>query len=193
MSPRPDSLHDHALDHLRFIRETMQRAGSFTSVSGKGAILAGLAALGAAPLAARQPSMERWLLIWIVAALVGASLGGVFMSRKARAGGTPLLSPLGRRFLLGFSSPIFAAAILTAVLYREGLARAIPGTWLLLYGTAFITAGAFSVRVVPVMGVCFVILGISTFLTGQNNLMMAAGFGGLHIIFGAIIIRRYGG
>ena len=56
-------------------------------------------------------------------------------------------------------------------------------------------AAAMSVRVVPVMGVLFMTLGAAAFVApaGWGNLFMAAGFGGLHIIFGAIIARNHGG
>lgn len=185
----------HALNHLRFIRDTMQRAGSFTSISGAGAMIAGASAILAAPLAWIQPTTGRWLLVWIADAVLASIIGTIAMARKAREGNTPLLSPLGRRFLLGFATPIFAAAVLTAVLYGAGLISALPGMWLLLYGTAFVTGGAFSVRLVPIMGFCFITLGVITLFIPlpASNLALAAGFGLLHIIFGAIIARRYGG
>ena len=195
MTSHPPALHNHALDHLRYIRETMQRAGSFTSVSGVGAICAGVLALIAAALAWVQPTIERWLLAWILTAIVAATVSGILMTRKAKKGNTPLLSPLGRRFLLGFSTPLVAGAVLTAVLYQSSTTDRIPGMWLLLYGTAVVTGGAFSVRIVPLMGGCFMALGALTFFTKlpEANLMLAAGFGLLHFVFGWIIIRRYGG
>jgi hypothetical protein len=90
---------------------------------------------------------------------------------------------------------MIAGAALTLVLYRGGLFELMPGTWLLLYGVSVVTSGAFSVKVVPIMGLCFMALGIIALLSplAFANWFMAAGFGGLHIAFGIVIARRYGG
>ena len=192
-SPRP--LHDRALDNLRFIRQTMERAGSFTAVPGWGQVAVGVSALGAALLAARQPTSELWLAVWLGEAVVALAIGGWTLMRKAYAVNDPILSGPGRRFGLSFLPPMVVGGLLTAALYRAGFASALPGTWLLLYGTAFATGGAFSVRIVPLEGVCFMAAG-AVALFGPHawgNWCMAAGFGGLHIVFGTIIARRYGG
>jgi len=192
-SPRP--LHDRALDNLRYIRQTMERAGSFTAVPGWGQIAVGTTALAAALVAARQRSPELWLATWLGAAIVALAIGGWTMVRKAYAVDDPILSGPGRRFWLSFLTPMAVGGLLTVVLYRASVWHALPGTWLLLYGTGFVTGGAFSVRVVPVMGLCFMIVGAAALLgpPAWGNWCLAAGFGGLHIVFGGIIARRYGG
>ena len=192
-SPHP--LRDQALDNLRFIRQTMERAGSFTAVPGWGQVAVGVTALAAALVAARQTSVELWLATWLGEAVVALAIGGSTMARKAYAVNDPILSGPGRRFGLSVLPPMVVGGLLTIALYRAGLWRALPGTWLLLYGAGFVTGGAFSVRIVPVMGLCFMFVGsVALFAPAAwGTWCMAAGFGGLHIVFGAIIARRYGG
>jgi hypothetical protein len=190
----PVSLQVHAMDNLQFIRETMERATSFTAVPGWGGFAIGLTALAAAAIAWRQ-SRELWLFTWLLEGLFAIALGALAMKRKADSAQVPLLSAPARRFVLSFAPPFLVGALLTIILYRAGLFNAIPGTWLLLYGTGVVTGGAFSVRVVPVMGLCFMLIGaIALFCPLEwGTALMAAGFGGLHMMFGWIIARKYGG
>jgi len=194
-SPEPMALHAHAMDNLRFIRETMERAGSFTAVPGMGGVLMGLSALAAAVLAARQASLDAWLAVWVGEALVAVLIGAMAAAHKARLVKASLLTGPGRKFALGLVPSIFVAALLTLVLYRAGLYAIIPGIWLLLYGTGILSAGAFSVPVVPVMGMCFVALGAVALFCPLEwaHWFLAAGFGGLHLVFGVLIAARYGG
>lgn len=191
----PPALHARAMDNLKYIRETMERATAFTGISGWGQVAIGVTALAASFIAARQKSFKDWMMIWLVEELVALLIAGWSIDRKARASKMPLLSGPGRKVAFSLTPPIFAGGLLTIVLYRAGLTDAIPGLWLLLYGTGVITGGMFSVSVVPIMGLCFMALGAAACLAppGFANWFMAAGFGGLHILFGIIIARKYGG
>jgi hypothetical protein len=191
----PIPLHAHAMDNLRYIRETMERAGSFTAVPGWGGVAMGLTALASALLAWRQITARAWLDTWLVEGALAIALGILAMWRKASAAGLPLWSAPARKFVFSFVPPLIAGAALTVVLWRAGLIAAIPGVWLMLYGTGVITGGAFSVPVVPVMGACFLVEGAAATIApaAWGNFWLGLGFGGLHILFGFIIARRYGG
>src|ERR1051326_527540 len=193
-SSEPVALHAHAMDNLRFIRETMESAGSFTAVPGMGGILMGFSALAAAVMADRQAGVDGWLAVWVGEAFVAVLIGVAAAAQKARAGKAALLTGPGRKFALGLAPSIFVAALLTIVLYRAGLYAVIPGIWLLLYGTGILSGGAFSVPVVPVMGICFVALGAITVFCplAWSHWLLAAGVGGLLLVLGGIISRRYG-
>ncbi len=195
LPPEPQAIHLRALDNLRYIRETMEIAAAFTAVPGWGTALVGLSALVAAVMAAAQPTPEGWLAVWLGEAVVALALAGSAMERKARAAHGSLFRGPGRKFLLSFTPPLLVGALLTAVLVNAGLLALLPGVWLLLYGTGIVTGGAFSVRIVPVMGLCFMALGgvVLWLPPAWGNVGMALGFGGLHLLFGGIIARRYGG
>jgi len=194
-SAEPLAMHSHAIDNLRYIRETMERAGSFTAVPGWGGVTMGITAVAAAIVAQWQVSPKQWLATWLVEGAVAIAIGVIAMQQKARAAGLELWSAPARKFAFSFVPPMFAGAALTFALWKAGLVHLIPGAWLLLYGTGVITGGAFSVRVVPIMGAGFLGLGAIALLTppGFSNLWLGTGFGGLHIIFGVMIARKYGG
>jgi hypothetical protein len=183
------------MDNLSFIRQTMERATAFTAVPGWGGVGMGMLALGASAVANTRITPREWLIAWLGTAVAALTLGGWTMASKARRAGTAVFSYSGRRFVLSYVPPLLVGALLTGVLVRAGLYQALPGTWLLLYGTGVVTGGAFSVRVVPLMGLCFMALGVVALFgpAAWGNPLMAVGFGGLHIIFGLLIARRYGG
>lgn len=192
---QPPTLHGRAMDNLRYIRETMELATSFTAVPGWGGVAIGGTALLATLIAVRQRTMHAWLMTWLLEALAALAIGGWTMHRKAQAGKAKVFSGPGRKFALSLFPPLIAGAVLTVVLFHAQVFQALPGLWLLLYGTGVVTGGAFSVRIVPVMGLCFMALGVLALGTPLylGNWFMAAGFGGLHLIFGTIIARRHGG
>ncbi|HWE53206.1 MAG TPA: hypothetical protein VG273_25670 [Bryobacteraceae bacterium] len=191
----PVSLHSEAMDNLRYIRNTMESAGSFTAVPGAGGILMGATALFAAFAAHLSRSHTAWLAIWLGEAALAFSIGIAFAWRKACRTSTSLMSRPFRRFVLAMTPSFVAGTVLTVGLERAGLHQLMPAVWLLLYGAGVASAGAFSVRVVPVMGASFLMLGVvAAFAPGAwSTPLMAAGFGGLHIVFGFIIARHYGG
>jgi hypothetical protein len=189
------SINERAFENLRFIRETMERAGSFTAVPGWGGILMGVSALLTALISSRLPSKDLWVASWLGEAVLALAIGGWAMAQKARAVQSTLLDGPGRKFALGLCPAMIAGVVLTLVLYRNALFGLMPGVWLLLYGVAVVTGGAYSVSVVPIMGVSFMVLGTVALFSPLPwaNWFMAAGFGALQIVFGVIIARRYGG
>jgi len=182
-------------ENLRFIRDTMERTSAFTAVSGWGQVVIGLSAIPAAFLASTQVSSFAWLRVWLAEGMLALAIGLLACSWKANRVGLPLFSGPARKVALGLAPPLVAGAFLTFVLFHSGLQLALPATWLLLYGAGIITGGAFSVRIVPIMGLCFMVLGGLAVLgpTAWGNWFLATGFGGLHIVFGVWIARRHGG
>lgn len=191
---RPTALHERAADHLLYIRRTLESSARFTSVPGRGGMAMGATAVLTTWLAAGAVP-ERWLALWIGDAVLAGLIGGWAMRRKARGQGVRLSRGVGRRFLLGLGPPLAAAAALTVALVRLDAIGLVPGVWLLLYGAAVIAGGTLSVPVIPQMGLCFMALGTVALFAPWSwaNVLMGAGFGGLHIVFGWLIARRHGG
>jgi hypothetical protein len=194
-SEEPAALHSRAIADLRFIRETMARASSYTAFSGWGLIIVGCGALIAGLVASRQPTLVNRLYIWLADAGCSVFVGVISAALKARAWEQPLFGGPIRKFSLSFAPAIMAGAILTAFMVQSGSASLLPGLWLLLYGAGLAAAGTLSVWVIPSMGACFFVLGVIA-LAGPAvwaNSVLIAGFAGVHILSGATIARRYGG
>jgi hypothetical protein len=189
--PFTASLPGRAVDDLRFIRRTMERAAAFSAVPGWGGVLMGLVAFVAAPVASRAGSQAEWTATWLVAAVLAASIGAVDIVRKVRFHRASLLRGPGWRFAMSLAPSFAAAACLTGTLAAAGLHERLPGLWLLLYGSAAFAAGPYSIRQVRVMGAIFMLIGVLALATpaAWANVWMVAGFGGLHVLFGAWIAR----
>jgi hypothetical protein len=189
------ALYDHAADTLDFIRTTMARSATFTAVPGVGGIAMGIVGLGAAWISTRAGTEEGWLRIWLAAAAVAAPIGLVSMHLKARRAGLPLWSSAGRRFALGLAPPLVAGAALTASLARGDAFDYLPGTWLLLYGVGLLGGAISSVPLLTALGCGFMALGVVALAVDPRwgTVCLAAGFGGLQIVFGFMIARRHGG
>lgn len=198
-------LHERAADNLSFIREAMTRASAFTDVPGWGTVLMGVIALAGGAVATLRYDAYWWMDAWCAVAVIAGGTGWLSIYLKARKSGTPLRSGPGRRMAANFAPPMVAGCFLTLLFFELGMDPWLPGMWLLLYGTAVVCSGAFSVRVIPVMGMCFMITGMATAYSAfwlreplignyyAGDIGMAVGFGGLNLLFGLIIARRYGG
>jgi hypothetical protein len=192
---QPIPIDARAADHLRYIRETMENAAEFTAVPGWGGVAMGITALVAAFVASRQATPRAWLIVWLFEAFVAVAIAAPAAATKAHRANSALFSGPGRKFVLSFAPPIVAGGLLTYSLYNAGALFALPGVWLLLYGTAIVTGGAFSVRIVPVMGLCLMLLGAAALFAPASwgDAFMAAGFGIVQMAFGWWIARHYGG
>jgi len=194
--PAPEAIHAHAAENLRFIRDAMTRASAFTAIPGWGGVLMGATAVAAAAISGPPDNSLRWVMVWFAEGIVAVAIALIAMARKARRSGAPLSTAApAYRFALAYLPPLVAGMVLTPVFTTLDLTARLPGCWLLLYGTALASGGAFSVRIVPIMGAAFMGLGTIAFAApaAWGHYFLAAGFGAFHVLFGCIIARRYGG
>jgi hypothetical protein len=194
--PERAAIHDHALHSIRTIREAMERSTAFTSIPGWGGCAIGVTAVATAVFASNfvlQPRL--WVMTWLADAIVSVTIAAVMMYAKARRANVSLTAGPARRFFISYSAPLIAAALITIALVRASMFAPLPAVWLLLYGASFISSGSFSIRVVPIMGIFFMLLGVAACFVplAIGNILMGAGFGVLHIVFGFIIARSFGG
>lgn len=183
------------MDNLRFIRGIMESAATFTAVSGWGQVVIGATALAAAIIADRQTLPWAWVATWLAEAGIAAGISVASMTLKAHWANQPLLAGPLRKLVLSFSPAIIVGAVLTAACVKQGMFTWLPGVWMMLYGAAVVSAGTYSVSIVPVMGAAFMLLGVVALVApaAWGTALMIAGFSGLHVLFGLWIARRHGG
>jgi hypothetical protein len=203
-----------AQEELAYIRRTLDAAGRLSIVPGTGFLAIGVLALAAVWLNERflhgVPGGSRYLMEWRAqgSALAGPYLGaylvwgGLFlvslligittMRAKARRTRQVFWSPVLQKALWGYGAAMLLGAVLTLTLLRQP--EFLPEVWLGCYGVALVGAGAVSISPIRWMGICFLMLAaLAAFTELSGNLLLAAGFGGLHIGFGAYIAWRHDG
>lgn len=190
-------------DSLLYIRRTLEAAGRLSTVSGSGIFFVGIMALAAVVANTRVTGTPwdqdgrsyRALTVWAVLLVFSAAVTALSMARKSRHTGVAFWSPVLRKALWPFSAPMALGAILSAAVLRAQNLELLPVIWLGCYGAALTAAGVMSVSPVRWMGISFLLLAASAaFLPASAGLaLLAAGFGLLHIIFGAYIHWRHDG
>jgi len=186
--PNAVMLDAHAAATLRYIRASMEAAGT-VAVSGFAGVTMGVVGVLAAVVASTAAMRPHWLAVWLIAAIVASLAGGALMARQASLQGFTVFGAPVRKFILGLAPGLFAGAAMTWVQWRANDLHALPGCWLLLYGCALISASASTTKTVGLLGALFALLGLIAFWLPQNLQMLAlgAGFGGLHLVFGIVI------
>lgn len=188
------ALDSHALGTLNYIRASIDAAGAF-AVPGTAGVAMGAVGLVAAGVASVPALAAHWLIIWLVAATVGAGVGVVLVARHRSGIGLPLYRGPARRFVLCLCPALLAGGVLTVVLCQAGEARLLPGVWLLLYGCAVLSATLMTapamMRLIGAMGGLFVVCGAVAFEVSPrwHNVILGGGFGALHVVFGFLIGR----
>jgi len=194
-SSNPPEMQARAMDNLRFIRETMEAAGTFTAVSGWGQVVIGGTAVVAALVADLFGPGKDWVIVWAVEAFLALLISVWFMYNKARSASMPLLTGTARKLLYSFTPVFVVGMIVTFAFMQRAMYDLLPAVWMLLYGSGVVGAGAFSVRIIPVMGAAFIVVGAAALFApaAWSTALMVVSFGVLHMAFGFLIARRHGG
>ena len=195
VDPRDPAMDSQAENQLKYIRDVMSRATTFTAVPGNGMIGMGVIGLVAAMFALFLLETHQWIYAWAGGVVVAPVVGMRALIRKARRTGTSLRSGVGQKFLLSFASSLFVGLVLSIGVWRVDQLELLPGIWMLMYGVGTLTGGSLSIRVIPLMGVLFILFGACALFVNLiwGNVLMGVTFGGFHLVFGVIIARYYGG
>lgn len=190
-----ESIGSGAAENLRYIRHTIEAAQTFTTIPGKGCLAMGSAALVAATLEAFPSFSSHWLEIWLTAAVISAAVALFFMEEKARRQGLSLRRSVATRFFLTLAPAFVAGGILTVALYDSVGRELIAGIWLLLYGVGIAACGVYSIPIVLIAGFAFMGLGTVALAApaAWAPYLLGAGFGAIHLVLGAFVIRDHGG
>ncbi len=199
---------DEAREHLRVIRQTMERSTKYSTLSGLSGVLIGLVAIVGVWLthliSPPDSILEAWLLspgyplhvgiIWLAVLALAIAIDFVANKRRAARVGKTVMSPIGGHIILAALPAFFGGAVLTYFLLQHNLAFSVWGVWMLCYGLAICAVGLFSVKPVSVLGGAFVLAGAVTLLLPPSAQlpMMALTFGGFHIGYGILMARRHG-
>lgn len=191
-SAKTVNLDVHAVATLRYIRASMDAAAR-VAIPGSAGIFMGLVGCAAAALSLSPPLREHWHWVWLSAAPIAAGVGAMLLARPTGLQSFAASGTAGRKLALCLLPSLFAAAAMTLVLWSGDRMSSIPGTWLLLYGCALISASVATTALVAWMGVAFVGLGMAALFApfAIQMMLLGLGFGGLHIFFG-ILLRRIG-
>ena len=196
---------DEAQEHLRVIRQTMERSTKHSTLSGLSGVLVGLYALTGSALTllvTPYPHLPRpidryaFIAVWACVGILSVATDIWLTKRKAaRVGKTPF-SPLGKHLTRAAAPGVAVGVILSAFyLWHSNLiSEYIYGIWMLAYAVALLSVGMFSVREVSALGWIFLGAGALTLLLPGYFAawMMALSFGGVHIWYGTYMGRKYG-
>jgi hypothetical protein len=206
-----DSQHP-PLETLQDIKRIMERSSRFISLSGWSGISAGVCALVGAWVA--HSRIERFLhpgrnsgdyysgynsllmydLIQIAAVTFMAAFitAFIFTWSRSRRNGTPLWDPTVQRLAWNTILPMVVGGIfILRALSLEYYTLVAPGC-LIFYGLALVNASKYTLGEIRYLGYGQLILGIiNLWVVGSGLYFWAAGFGVLHILYGAIMWWKY--
>ncbi len=192
------------------IRTMMERSAKFISLSGLSGVMAGIYALAGAAAAYRliqyprspfsyrtesvQSSEVLIPLLAIAAAVLIASLATVLWlsNRKARRNGVKLWNTASRNMLVNMLIPLVTGGLFILIMLYTGHYGLAAPACLIFYGLALINGSSNTFDEVRYLGFFEITLGLVCALNpGYGLLFWAIGFGVLHIIYGAIMYKKY--
>lgn len=191
---------DQALRALVEIRSVIDRTTRYSTFSALSGFIAGVAALigsgGCGAYAtfngARPQDGIRFVSVWTVVLLVAGTSQFFLTMLKAKQRGEAVWTPIARTAFASLLGPGLAGFLGSIVFIQTERFDLLSGLWLLFYGCGLWAVSFFAPRFLRVLGVGFMLLGLCAWLVPQQaTLFLGLGFGGLHFIFGGVVLARY--
>ena len=190
---------DEALRALTDIRAAIDRTTRYSTFSALSGFVAGAVALAGSGLCgmvsdwpgAQPQSGPVFLTVWGVVFTAAALALAVFTALKARKRHQPVWTPIARTAFLALLGPGVAGVLGTLALAKAGHFELLPGLWLMLYGCGMYVVSFFAPLFLRALGVAFAAIGLAAWLAPEAHaaLWLGLGFGVLHFVFGAIVLR----
>jgi hypothetical protein len=208
-----------SLQEIKNIRRIMERSSRFISLSGLSGIAAGICALAGSFIANRMVASFRnthtdiydrrdeisffsiydykELKYKLVALALGVFLVAFLASfyltwRKAKNMGMPMWDHTSKRLAWNMIIPLLVGGAFIFGMLRYDIWMFVAPSCLIFYGLALVNASKYTFSDIRYLGYCEILLGIvNMFFIGKGLWFWAAGFGVLHIIYGAIMWKKY--
>ena len=192
---------DAAAEHLRTIRSLMERATVYRAISGPGALLGGVLALGVGGALLWkelewQPSNLQFLAIWVAVLVVVGAGNFYLLYREARHRQEKFVSAGMKHALGAIVPPLLAGFVLSlgVAMQRESAMAEMAALWAVGYGLALLAAGSFAPRSMRVLGAVAFLMGLGLFIVAIKARpaedyclalrTMIGCFGALHLFYG---------
>jgi uncharacterized protein YjeT (DUF2065 family) len=187
----------------------MERSSRFISLSGLSGVFAGVFALcgayaaylklnsvnGIYRLLDRESLMDVVIYLLIDASIVlvtSITLGIILTHRNSKRKGIKIWDITAKRLLINLLIPLVTGGLFCLVLLFHGLVGLVAPSSLLFYGLALINASKYTLNDIRYLGFCEIALGLIASLNiGYGLYFWAAGFGALHILYGAVMYYKY--
>ncbi|MES2285418.1 MAG: hypothetical protein V4547_06990 [Bacteroidota bacterium] len=197
------------LQTITDIRSMMERSSRFISLSGLSGIFAGIFALcGAYAAYVKLNSLNGiyrllndsafvdvvvfLLMDAFIVLLASVTVGIMLTIRSSKKKGIKIWDATSKRLLINLLIPLITGGLFCLVLLSHGLVGLVAPSSLLFYGLALINASKYTLNDIRYLGICEIVLGlIASLYIGYGLLFWAAGFGVLHIVYGAVMYYKY--
>jgi len=132
------------------------------------------------------------ILLFILTLVLAICTGIILTLKKAKRNDEGIWDTSSKRLVANFAIPLFTGGAFCIVLIQYGIVGLIAPATLIFYGLALVNASKYTLGDIKYLGLTNIIIGlIATQFIGYGLYFWAVGFGVCHIVYGAIMYRKY--